>query len=98
MRYWYTEEPETPAQFRYSQDQYEADEEFLRGLIEEIANMRVDEFRLTDDVERCRFCVYRSLCDRGTAAGPIASLEDDFEDLQEWLQEADLDQVQEIEF
>ena len=98
MRYWYTEQPELRMQFRYSQDQYEADEEFLGDLVQEIASMQDDEFRLTEDVETCRFCVYRSLCDRGAAAGTIDALEEDFDDLQEWLLDADLNQVQEIEF
>lgn len=98
MRYWYTEEPESPLQFRYSQSQFEADKEFLSSLVHEIVSLQGDEFPRTNNIEMCRFCVYRSLCDRGAGAGTIGTLEDDLEDLQKWIEDADLDQVQEIEF
>ncbi len=57
------------------------------------------DFPLTPDVTRCRFCVYRSLCDRGTSAGSLSEWEsDDFEpaDMDDFT--LDFDQIAEIEF
>ena len=47
------------------------------------------------DERLCRFCNYRSLCERGVEAGFLADLKDDLEmdDL-----EIDLEQIAEIEF
>ena len=40
----------------------------------EIASAR--EFPLTEDLRQCRFCTYRSLCERGETAGPWREADD----------------------
>ena len=61
--------------------------------------MAPTSFPLTDDERRCRFCSYRSLCDRG-GAGRLEDFDlDEYEDEDE--AEAimlDFDQIAEIEF
>ena len=82
--------------FAYSPAQMADDEATLKEMIAEID--RAEAFPLTDDVKRCRFCSYRSLCDRGEPG----SLEDfDFDEIEEEDDEVftlDFDQIAEIEF
>ena len=81
----------------YSAAQMREDEALLSRMISAIEN--ADEFPLTDDARRCRFCSYRSLCDRG-APGRLDDFDlDEYED--EGEEEAlalDFDQIAEIEF
>ena len=35
----------------------------------EISERPADGFERTEDLQRCRLCTYRSLCDRGASAG-----------------------------
>ncbi len=50
---------------------------------------------LTSDVGHCRFCNYRSLCDRGVRAGFLGDLA---EDVAPDVFEIDLEQIAEVEF
>jgi len=77
MVYWLAEFPERPQRFVYNIAQFQADEDYLNGLIDEIFLLKRDEFTLTNQVDRCRFCVYRSLCARGVGAGLMAERETD---------------------
>ena len=97
MVYWYAEHDGATRRFPYDSAQYAADEATLLRLVDEI-NTRAD-FPLTPDVTRCRFCVYRSLCDRGTSAASLSEWEsDDFEpaDMDDFT--LDFDQIAEVEF
>ena len=78
----------------YSAEQLRQDEAYLLKLIDTIDG--AEQFPLTDKEARCRFCTYRSLCERGRA-GPLdlLDIEDELED--EDL-ELDFDQIAEIEF
>jgi CRISPR/Cas system-associated exonuclease Cas4 (RecB family) len=95
MVYWYAVAPEKPVGFDYSQKQLEADGETLSKVIEEITGFETaDHFPLTVDEERCKFCVYRSLCARGEAAG-------NFEEAAPEIDpefDLDFDLIEEIEF
>ena len=71
-----------------------ADEAQLRELIEEID--RAQSFPLTENERRCRYCTYRSLCERG-GAGQVDLLDVD-DELEEEDFELDFDQIVEIEF
>lgn len=97
MMYWFANAPETPEIFPYDATQYAEDEVFLSDLIQTIERLDEDSFTLTEDERHCRFCAYRSLCDRGTAAGNLNDLEDELsqEDLDIDL---DLEHIAEIEF
>lgn len=81
----------------YSAAQMREDEALLSGVIAAIE--RADAFPLTDDTRRCRFCAYRSLCDRG-APGQLEEFDlDEYENEDE--EEAlslNFDQIAEIEF
>jgi hypothetical protein len=67
MVYWYAEYPSEPATFRYDAAQFKRDEATLEKLIGEIESL--EKFELTSDEGKCRFCSYRSYCNRGVTAG-----------------------------
>ena len=81
--------------FAYSPAQMAADEAALRKLIKAID--RASDFPLTDDESRCRFCTYRSLCDRG-GAGRLDWLDEEPEVEDEEELDLDFEQLAEIAF
>jgi predicted RecB family nuclease len=97
MIYWYADQDGAALRFPYDPAQFAADDRALRELVREIETRA--EFPLTDDPQRCRFCVYRSLCDRGAAAGDLQAWDTDsdaaidFSDL-----DIGFDQIEEIEY
>ena len=67
MIYWFTDFPSDPAIFPYDATQFKRDQSALETLIADIE--ATTSFPLTDDQGKCRFCPYRSYCNRGTSAG-----------------------------
>jgi CRISPR/Cas system-associated exonuclease Cas4 (RecB family) len=96
MIYWFAEAPSEPEIIPYNQETFNRDEAYLKSLITEILHAGEQAFPLTDDIERCRFCTYRSLCDRGVAAGDLDELEAEPE--VEVEPEFDFEQIAEIAF
>jgi CRISPR/Cas system-associated exonuclease Cas4 (RecB family) len=103
MIYWYPEFPSQPERFPYSAERCQEDGEYLASLVGEIEDLEEDEFYLTTHVERCRFCTYRSLCERGVKAGELDEMEAGL-DLGEAGEESgedfdlDFEQIAEVEF
>lgn len=97
--YWFPESPQSPARIPYSASQHLADGRYLADLIGRIAQMEVEDFLMTQDKERCRFCAYRSYCTRGTMAGALDDLTAAW-DIGEASEDIDLDfeQISEIAF
>lgn len=97
MVYWFATAPDAVEVFDYDADQHAAAGADLRKLIAEIAERRV--FDLTTDIAACRFCAYRSLCERGESAGDFradhAATDADDSPLDLLF---DFDQVAEVEF
>jgi hypothetical protein len=91
MMYWYATHPSEPAIFVYSSAQCKRDQDALLLLRDEIAVAA--EFPKIDDEQRCSFCVYRSFCERGIAAGLADELESELDQA-----EINLEQIQEIAF
>jgi hypothetical protein len=95
--YWFPQYPDQPEQFPYSSIQMQQDERVLLERMEEITRKTLDEFPKTEDEKRCRYCVYRSYCERGKRAANL--FEDDLEldfDLSEL--DMDIDQALEIPY
>ncbi len=69
--YWFTADTHNPEHFPYSVKQYNEDKNYLHNLIADVVNASQTDFPLTSDLKMCRFCNYRSLCDRGEAAGEM---------------------------
>jgi len=69
MLYWFTNYPDQPERFIYNQTQYERDFRLVSDIVQEIIRLQESQFELTFSTERCQYCIYRSLCDRGKGAG-----------------------------
>lgn len=94
MLYWFAEHPQQPIRLPYSESEYQRDAEYLRQLTEEIAH--ASTFPLTEDERLCRYCRYRSYCDRGREAGRWEEM-DEVEE-PERLFDIQLEQIAEIAF
>lgn len=82
MVYWYPAFPQSPIKFPYSTVLKDSDQTKLELLVAEIANKDEAGFVKTINEKACKFCRYRSLCDRGTEAG-TSDTEDDPTDTDE---------------
>jgi hypothetical protein len=93
MVYWYAEFPSEPIRFPYNSTQYKRDWDTLTGIINEIDQHPA--FPLTEDEQKCAFCLYRSYCNRGGKAGTIDEI-----DMEAASGELNLnfEQIAEIEF
>lgn len=82
MRYWFTAAPGQPVVFRYDSAQHAANHERLHQLLQEIlAGQNEADFPKVPDTEinrkrLCSYCIYRSRCNRGVAAGDLEELGD----------------------
>jgi hypothetical protein len=100
MIYWFAAAPDEVERLSYSHAEYEQDEHYLTELIHTIQAQ--SRFELTPDEWRCRFCTYRSLCQRGIGAGGFDDGADesltDTTDTDEFDLDFDFDQIAEVEF
>ena len=94
MSYWYADFPSEPTHFKYDAHQFKRDGSALERVVEEIANGT--EFPLTEDEKMCRFCAFRSYCNRGTQAGQTDEAEAEVE--SESAFDINFEQIGEIEF
>jgi hypothetical protein len=98
--YWYANFPAQPEVFSYSPAQYKQDSQYLTQLIQTIQAAAGEDSEnahpKTTQLDRCLFCVYRSLCDRGIRAGETAEAEE--ADLLTGLEDFDFEQIGEVEF
>jgi hypothetical protein len=82
MRYWFTAAPGQPVVFRYDRAQHDANHQRLHRLLADIlAGTGIEHFPKVADtaINRrrfCSFCVYRSRCNRGIAAGDLDETDD----------------------
>lgn len=97
LTYWFAEAPHSPETFRYDAAQHEDNRAYLAGLIAEILGQRQEIWPLTDNPDHCRFCLYRSLCERGERAGQLSEGDLDSEG-DEFDFEFDLGSIEEIAF
>jgi len=78
MIYWYPSFPEHPIKFGYDQITYVRQKSELESLISEIMQNEEEEFSLTENISYCKFCQYRSFCNRGEKAGEFTEEASDF--------------------
>ncbi|MGF1503580.1 MAG: PD-(D/E)XK nuclease family protein [Chloroflexi bacterium] len=80
MIYWFAEHPTRPERFTYDSRQHQANHTLITGLIDDILGRDPESiWPLTDERRHCRYCVYRSLCERGVKAGRLDSGTDDLD-------------------
>lgn len=99
MVYWFAGFPDRPERFAYSAGQTAEDAAYLHSLVEQIALLAggAGIWPLTPHEERCRFCVYRSLCERGVEAGSLDEV--DYRDFEPEIEiDLDFEQIAEVEY
>lgn len=65
MRYWLANAQQPWVTVPYSQEQHEANRAYLSALAQDIfQRWRSDEFSMTEDLQQCVPCGYRTLCKR----------------------------------
>ncbi len=94
MIYWYADYPSEPATFRYDEAQFKRDEAAIEKLVGEIEAL--EKFELTNDEGKCRYCPYRSYCNRGKTAGDWREAEAESEAYESF--EINFEQIAEIAF
>ena len=94
MVYWFANFPNEPARFVYSASKSQRDWDSVIKIAEEISAAK--DFPLAEDEHPCRFCAYRSYCDRGTKAGEWDEFEGEVEVEESF--EIDFEQIGEIAF
>ncbi len=67
MIYWYADFPTKPARLTYDSRQFKRDWSAIEKILSEVSTEK--NFPLTEDGNYCRFCTYRSYCERGINAG-----------------------------
>ncbi len=77
LTYWFAQMPGKILVFPYTAEQYADDERNLSNLMEYIAHLGDEDFLLSEDLRQCRFCTYRSYCERSFAPGNSSDLEED---------------------
>jgi len=75
MVYWFPEFPNEPEIFQFTEDQLHKDLSYLQQLIQEIESNLEEEYLMTDRIQRCQYCRFRSFCNRGIEAGSILDYE-----------------------
>jgi len=98
MIYWFPEFPSEPEVFEYSIEQHDQTEEYLSQLIMDITERKNGDFPLTDNEKICKFCIYRSLCNRGIQAGDTTKIEDGSVLVSEETSDLNFNEIEEIEF
>jgi len=94
MIYWYADFPSESTRLKYDADQYQRDWSAVEKVVVEVADAA--DFPLTEDEKLCRFCVYRSYCNRGMQAGQLGEVEAEAE--SETGFDVNFEQISEIEF
>jgi hypothetical protein len=95
MVYWFAADGGRTEQLSYDAGQHAAARERLASLVTSIAGQHETVWPLTGDERQCRFCNYRSLCERGVEPGFLNELDDDLEPDEP---EIDLEQIAELAF
>jgi RecB family exonuclease len=105
MIYWFAGPEQGAETIRYHNPQYQDDGSFLAAMVCEIDRLLnqnappEDLFGRSDDDKKCRYCQYRSLCERGEAAGDFSdALDDDFSETDRVDLDFSFDQIGEIGF
>ncbi len=100
MFYWFSEFPSIPEKFLYTRERMQQDRAYLENLVLEIERLESNEYFLTEREINCRYCVYRSLCDRGIEAGTSTTKQPDYDDRSDEIIQSkfDFEAIPEIEF
>jgi len=98
MTYWFAAFPLQPECYPYDAAQFERDREALAAMIAEIAARPEGAWPQAEDERVCRFCAYRSLCERQVPLATLAEFEAEGEAGEPGALALDLDQIEEVAF
>lgn len=98
MIYWFAEYPGNMELFEFDKYKLTQAKEEIGNTIEKIAGMNPEEFLKTDQEVKCKFCVYRALCERGDLPGEDEEANELIFSEESAEFEWDLDKIAEIEF
>jgi len=102
MVYWFANFPADPERFAYDAAEHRANGVYLSSLVEKIEEdverLGEEDFPLTAEERHCRFCPYRSLCQRGVTAGLLDEAEEEPEQGGDFDLGLDFEQIAEIEY
>ena len=98
MVYWFPQFPHESEIINYSSQEHNQSGELLKSLVMEINQKKLGEFAITENEKMCRFCNYRSLCQRGIQAGNWQ--EQEAVDIENQISPLDLDfdQIKDIAY
>ena len=94
MIYWFANFPHQPAIFKYNDAKFQRDWDSLVKAVEEINAAK--DFPMAEDEHACRFCSFRSYCDRGKEAGNWDEFDGEAEGEESFM--IDFEQIGEIAF
>jgi CRISPR/Cas system-associated exonuclease Cas4 (RecB family) len=97
MIYWYANFPTSPLEINFNENYLKEDQRYIIKIVKEINQLTDYSFPMTDNINRCKFCTYRSFCNRGTKAGSFEEI-DDFDNQKLDDFSLDFEQIAEIEF
>lgn len=98
MNYWFANHPGALVELSYSLNDYLKDQAFFKALISEILDRNEENFTRTDDLKKCKYCLYRSHCDRGISAGDLDSFDAFSLQGEDFELDLDFDAIQEVDF
>ena len=96
MIYWYPAFPENPVKFSYSQEKFAEDQHYFKTMIKEILQLDESGFTKTENETLCKYCRYRSLCNRGVSAGNRDEIEESETSLDSAF-DLDFDQISPVD-
>lgn len=94
MMYWFPADPTRPEKFQIDEAWVKQTEKRLQRLVEDIGLRAEYDFEKTPDEKACRFCVYRSFCERGE----IGAMNEEDQDIEFLDLETPFEQVAEISY
>ena len=97
MKYWFPVFPQNSIDFSSLADHLENDRVYIADMIKEIENTDEGNFFKTDNMKLCKFCQYRSLCERGISAG-ILDVKDASLDIEQMTGEISFESSEEITY
>ena len=98
MIYWNAVHPGARISMAYSMVQHEKTREFLIKFIETIAGKSLGSFAKTENIKKCAYCQFRSLCERGSRAGLMDQDKGEIIDVDKLISELQFDDNAEIPF
>ncbi len=98
MIFWNSIHPNDIVTLPYSEKQHEKNQESLIQIIEKIISLPMGKFSKTDNLKKCAYCQYRSLCQRGIKAGLYDQDQDEVLEMDTLISEINFDESAEIPY